>query len=111
MPTVQIFASVLMPGIALLVLSTTIRIGNVRMTLMNLSQSIENASDSHGYNLFEQRLSTLGNALGHLYISLACIAVGSLFAALTWQWPQISNTILVVSEGVGISFMKWAIII
>ena len=75
----EYFASIMTPGIALLILSTTMRLGNVRMALTELAKipHVDLAS-SQGYQLFSERASFLCKGLRLLNICLLVLVPGAL---------------------------------
>ena len=75
---IESFNLVMMPGIALLVLSTTMRMGNVRMSLFDLAKSTPNPVACQSFAIFERRMRLLGKALQLLYCALLALMLGSM---------------------------------
>lgn len=75
---IESFNPVLMPGIALLVLSTTMRMGNVRASIFELSKSIPDVTACQSCQVFERRMQLLGRALQLLYCALLALMMGSM---------------------------------
>lgn len=75
----EYFTSIMTPGVALLILSTTMRLGNVRMALTELAKipGVELES-MEGYRLFRDRTSFLCKGLRLLNIALLTLIPGAL---------------------------------
>lgn len=75
----EYFTSIMTPGVALLILSTTMRLGNTRMALTELAKmpGIELES-MEGYRLFRDRASFLCRGLRLLNIALLTLIPGAL---------------------------------
>ncbi|BDX06119.1 hypothetical protein [Planctobacterium marinum] len=75
----EYFTSIMTPGIALLILSTTMRLGNVRMALTELAKTpgvdMENLES---YKLFSNRARFLCRGLRMLNISMLILIPGAL---------------------------------
>ena len=75
----EYFASVMTPAIALLILSTTMRLGNVRMALTELAKIPNVDLESlDGYQLFKSRASFLCRGLRLLNIALLVLLPSAL---------------------------------
>lgn len=69
---------VIIPGIALLVLSTTMRAGNIRIAIFEISKSLNtNLDDSVAFEIHMKRLDLLVRSLQQLYLSLLLFISGS----------------------------------
>lgn len=94
----EYFASIMTPGIALLILSTTMRLGNVRMALTELAKIPHVDLESlEGYKLFSDRASFLCKGLRLLNISLLFLipsALGRLL--LHTKFPAISQAFVLL---------------
>lgn len=75
---IESFNPVLMPGITLLILSTTMRMGNVRMSLFDLSRNFLDPAACPSCQVFERRMRLLGGALQLLYGALLALVVSSM---------------------------------
>lgn len=91
----EFFTSVMTPGIALLILSTTMRLGNVRLALTELAKiphfDLENKAS---YTLFRDRAAFLCTGLRLLNISMLMLipsAVGKL---------MLDNTHIAIDYGI-----------
>jgi hypothetical protein len=75
----EFFTSIMTPGIALLILSTTMRIGNVRLALTELAKMENGDLEAlEGYRLFKDRALYLCRGLRLLNISLLILIPGAL---------------------------------
>ena len=102
MTELDMFAPVMMPGVALLILSTTMRLGNARMAILDLSKTLGGkASETAAHQLLAKRVMLLGQGLQLLYLALIILTLGSLILFISSQWlgqlPVLST--IVVSVG------------
>lgn len=90
----EFFASVMTPGIALLILSTTMRLGNVRMALTEIAKLPNtNLETLESYQLFRDRASYLCTGLRLLNISVLLLIPGTVIKlVLTDANPMVIMT-------------------
>ena len=82
----EFFASVMTPGIALLILSTTMRLGNVRMALTEIAKLPTSDLESmESFTLFSGRASFLCQGLRLLNISMLVLVTGVLIRLLSFE--------------------------
>ena len=92
----EYFTSIMTPGIALLILSTTMRLGNVRLALTELAKTPNVELESmESYLLFSNRAKHLCRGLRLLNISMLFI-IPSALGQLLFQhkYPVVDNIIL-----------------
>lgn len=68
-------ASILAPSIALLILSTTIRLGNVRVAIMDLAKISGTVASGQSETFFINRATYLSSALQYLTLSFMLFVV------------------------------------
>lgn len=76
---------VLLPGVALLVLSTSTRYGQIHQEFHHLLAERGSDTDRHAEDLW-RRAVLFRNALVALYTSVASLALGSMLGALASLW-------------------------
>ena len=93
----EYFASIMTPGIALLVLSTTMRLGNVRMALTELAKIPHVDLESlDGYRLFRDRAAFLCKGLRLLNVCLLFLIPGALGRLIIGnEFPALAQLFLV----------------
>ncbi len=100
----NILSSVMVPGIALLILSTTMRLGNVRAALTELIKALPSDLESlKSYQLLSTRVSYLCKGLRLLNLSLLTL-IGSLIIDLL-----ATQTIVAVQASVGVKGLVFSI--
>jgi hypothetical protein len=98
---------ILLPGVALLIVSTSSRYYAVHdeiHRLMNETRQIRVAAMAHEMN----RAKRFRNALVSLYTSVALFSMGSLLGGLTHDWPFISKTVVAVLTVTGVTCLVYA---
>lgn len=98
---------ILLPGVALLIVSTSSRYYAVHdeiHRLMNETRQIRDAAMAHEMN----RAKRFRNALVSLYMSVALFSMGSLLGGLTHDWPFISKTVVAVLTVTGVTCLVYA---
>jgi hypothetical protein len=98
---------ILLPGVALLIVSTSSRYYAVHdeiHRLMNETAQVRIAAMAHEMN----RAKRFRNALVSLYMSVALFSTGSLLGGLTHDWPFISKTVVAVLTAVGVTCVVYS---
>lgn len=98
----------LLPGVALLVMSTSIRFNRLHDEVHALDETHAHGGD--GEVVSETHLACLllrgrlfRNALIALYLAVACFALGALVGGLLALWPQHGMVAMLVLSGTGIT--------
>jgi hypothetical protein len=76
---------VLLPGVGLLVMSTSARYGQIHQEFHHLLTENSPSGDRHASDLW-RRAVFFRNALVGLYIAVACLAIGSMLGGLASLW-------------------------
>ena len=98
----EFFASIMTPGIALLILSTTMRLGNVRMALTELAKIPGCDLESlESYQLFSARAAFLCRGLRLLNIAVLALIPGTVIKLL---YPETSDILLIIKTLFDIGF-------
>lgn len=94
----EYFTSIMTPGIALLILSTTMRLGNVRMALTELAKTQDvDLETIDSYVLFRDRAKFLCRGLRMLNISMLVLIPGALGKLLFNEAiPELNLALIVV---------------
>ena len=98
---------VLLPGVALLIMSTSVRYGQIHSEFHHL----ENANvevDDKIFGHLKLRCLLFRNALVSLYVSVALFALASLLGGITLAWMDLSYRIIFGLTGVGIASLLYA---
>jgi len=83
MSELELLNLVMTPGIALLILSTTIRAGNIRLAIFELTKTLHSElDDSPAYLMYITRMDLIVKGLQQLYLSLLLLIFGSVFSYL-----------------------------
>ena len=83
MSELELLNLVMTPGIALLILSTTIRAGNIRLAIFELAKTLHSElDDSPAYLMYITRMDLIVKGLQQLYLSLLLLIFGSVFSYL-----------------------------
>jgi len=97
----------IMPGVGLLVISTSARYGQIHLEIQRLtslgsgSPIVENAHLVMRARLFR-------DALVALYTCASVLVLGSLLGGLTHSWTDLSRWIIITLTGLGILSFFWA---
>ena len=105
------FNPVLMPGIALLILSATMRMGNVRLSLFDLSKSFPDPAACPSGQVFERRMRLLGGALQFLYCALLALMVGSLGSFGAAHGLEILAQVYLVTFPIAMAVLGFAVVL
>lgn len=101
---------ILLPGVALLVVSTSARYAQIHDEIHHIQMS-DTAPELEMSGHLLTRALMFRNALVSLYFSVALFLLASLFGGLTSVfrgWESVSNTIVLVILGFGILFLVFA---
>jgi len=83
----EYFAPAILPGVALLILSTTMRIGNVRMALVDIARGRKQQSyQLLSYELFVKRAKYLCAGLQLLNLSLVVLLCSALIRVISAEF-------------------------
>lgn len=75
--------SIFAPSIALLILSTTMRLGNVRLAVIDIAKSKVSMADNQSRAIFICRAHFLSTGLKHLNVSFILLVLYLLFSVIT----------------------------
>jgi threonine/homoserine/homoserine lactone efflux protein len=92
---------VLLPGVALLVLSTSVRYGRIHEEFHHLLESIDDSARVEGEQLW-RRAALFRGALVGLYVSVCTLALGSMLGGLASLWLNESAWIVQVLTILGV---------
>lgn len=95
-----------LPGVALLVLSTSIRYGRIHNELHHLTEHSPAAGDAVAKLMHRAKLFC--NALVSLYLSFGLFSLASLLGGLTKQWLEISRWLTTGLMCLGIASLVFA---
>jgi hypothetical protein len=91
----EYFTSIMTPGIALLILSTTMRLGNVRLALTELAKLKNvNLQELSSYALFAKRAACLCKGLRLLNASMMAL-IPSALAKLLFNEPSLTINVAI----------------
>lgn len=97
----------LLPGVALLIMSTSMRYGHLREEMHRLKSEHIDASIIAAGDM-RRRARMLRDALTSLYVAVALFVTGSLFGAIVDFMRASSEAFIVIFAGSGIVFLIYA---
>ena len=86
--------SIFAPSIALLILSTTMRLGNVRLAVTDIAKSKVAAADKQIRAIFINRAHFLSTGLKHLNISFILLVLYLLISVITEKFSSVFHYVL-----------------
>ena len=92
----------LLPGVALLLISTVARSGQIEMEIHRM---LDNKDDASLVDHVSQRSTLVRNAIVGMYVSIAIFALASMLgglAAVVASWTELALWIVVLLTGLGI---------
>lgn len=92
----------LLPGAALLIMSTSARYAQIHNEIHHLTEHEEGKNTSLVLEHLLKRATLFRNALVVLYCSIGLFATAGVLGAITQQWENISHTIVICTTGLGI---------
>ena len=92
---------VLLPGVALLIMSTSVRYGQIHSELHHILESQEAVSTMFHDHLL-RRATFFRNALVALYVSVAVFAIGSISGAIAELLQGPGNWLVIIFTCIGI---------
>ena len=96
----------LIPGVGLLLLSTSVRFGQLHQELLRQIRE----QHSHAVRHLCQRARLIHSAMVSLYVSIALLAFSSLFGTLANRWFPTLKWIPEVMTFVGVAIISYAVI-
>ncbi len=113
MPTTTIswlMPLIILPEVALLIMSTSVRFGQIHEEIHHIIDSGEQISEMYGSHL-QQRATLFRNALVSMYVSVAAFVLGSILGALIELMVGRSDLVVIVFACIGILCIIYAAIV
>ena len=98
---------ILLPGVALLIMSTSLRYGQIHEELHHMLEMGERVSGNYFAHLY-QRARYFRDALVTLYISVSLFSLGSIIGAIVELMTGPSDIYVLIMSGVGILALIYA---
>lgn len=110
METIGLWATplILLPGVALLIMSTSVRSGQLHEEFHHLLESPEEQVTDSLLTHLLYRAQLLNRALVSLYISVGLFCLGGLLGGLVSQWQQSATLIIILLVGCGVAVVFFA---
>jgi len=110
MTEIELLSPALTPCIALLILSSTTRAGNIRLAIFELARALQTKiDDSPAYQIYMKRLELIGKSLQELYVALLLFIFGSVLSYLPIHLNGYRREVLVLTAVVAFVFVCIAV--